>query len=111
MLDSLSEEGLEFFLLLDAYERLSELTLLEYEDGGDGANAELTGEGTILVHIHLEDFYTVIDFVDEFFEDGAHRAAGATPGGPEIDKGLIGCADGIVKRIGGKGGYLIGHDL
>ena len=62
------------------------LAALEHHQRWDAADAVLTGDVGVFVGIQLEDLDLTIEFLGDFFDDGSHHAAGATPGCPEVDQ-------------------------
>lgn len=67
------------------YELVDELSILEEEDGGDVAHAELNGDVVVLVDVALADDDAAVVIIGEFADDGSYHAAGATPGCPEVN--------------------------
>lgn len=62
-----------------------ELTILEEEEGGEGANAVGSGEGGMIIDVHFHDRGEVAGGGCGFFESGDEKVAGAAPRSPEVD--------------------------
>ena len=69
-----------------ARDLIDHFTVLEDDEGGDGANAEQAGNSGVFVHIDLAHEGFAFVFGGQFLHDGADAAAGAAPGGPEVDE-------------------------
>ncbi len=59
-------------------------SVLEIQDARDGPNAELRGDGTVSVNIHLADFHPALVVACKFLDHRSYHAAWATPLGPEV---------------------------
>jgi len=62
------------------------LAVLEEEEGGDGLDAVLGGEGAFLVDVDLQDLELAAELGGDVVEEGGDGLAGAAPLGPEVDE-------------------------
>jgi len=65
---------------------LRDLSALEDDDRGDGADAELARGGVVGVGVELADFYFAGVVGGELFDRRGEPASGLAPLGPEIDQ-------------------------
>src|SRR6056297_2134626 len=90
-----------------------DLAILEHEQRGNAADAELAGVHLVFVHIDLGDLDLARVLLGKLLERGADLLAGPAPGRPEIDNdGNVGVLDFCVERGVGNGdgghGSLLG---
>src|ERR1700761_1052850 len=67
-----------------SYDPIVQIPVLVEEQGGDGAHAQLLGDGRVFVDVKLGDFELAGVFASDFFDDGANLHARATPGRPKV---------------------------
>ncbi len=109
-MNRLGEFRLEVVLGDEADDVFSDLTVLEYKDGGDCADFVFTGNFAVVVDVDFANFNAVTEFGGEFIEDGCNGFAGPTPRCPEInDHGNSGVANGRIKVGAIEFGYIFGH--
>jgi hypothetical protein len=101
--DDSVEAGLEILLGLQAHGLLDHLTALEEQQGGDGADSELTGQVLIVVDVDLGDLGLAGVFGGQLVENRTEHLARAAPLGPKIHQhGLSGPNDLGGKVLGGR---------
>ena len=79
-------------LLRGAHLLIHHLAVFEEEDGGDVADAILSDNGVVLVHIDFADGDAAVVFFGQLVDDGAYHAAGATPLCPKVEHHGATCA-------------------
>ena len=73
---------------LTADDLIHQLSALEEQDGGNGADAVLGGDRRIGVHIHLPDLETLgLVLLGQLLHDGGDHAARPAPRRPEVHHG------------------------
>ena len=89
-----------------------ELAALEQHQGRDAANAELGGNVTVLVHVHLRNLQAAVVIFGDFIQDGRNHLARATPLGPVVhEDGRGGLQDVLLEaRVGNVLDEFAGHD-
>src|ERR1043165_2240103 len=61
-----------------------DLPAFENEKHRNGADAEIGGEGLLVVHVDLGDLCLAAKFGGEFIQSGSHHFARTAPLGPEV---------------------------
>ena len=84
--DELVDDRLDLGFGLRAHEAVDRLAVDEGIDGGQRLDAELLGDGGVLVRVHLGEADLALGRAHHLLDDGGELAAGAAPGRPEIDQ-------------------------
>src|SRR5512133_308551 len=83
--DGLVEEAADFGGGVGADEAGDGVAVAEDGDGGDALDAVLGGEHLLSFDVDLGELELAVSLCGLGFDRGTEHAAGATPGGPEVD--------------------------
>ncbi len=72
---------------------VGDLPLLEQQQGGDGADAELGGQVLMFVNVDFADADAAIVLLGELVQNRSQHFAGPAPFGPEIHQNRLGRLD------------------
>ena len=95
------EQGLDGWFRLQAYELVYHLALVDEQDGRNAPDLEMRRQLRLLLGVDLGKDEAAFVVVCNTIEQRHQRAAGAAPGGPEIDE------DGLRVR----GLHHVGHEV
>ncbi len=109
----LLDEGHQLALTHGAGVLTDDFAVLVDEHRRDAANVVFGGDGGIFVHVVLGDHGAAVELFGSSVKRRGEHAAGAAPGGPEVDEdGLVGhVLHGVLKVGIGRGEDEFAHDF